>query len=237
MRRSRAEAEGCAKGTPAGSQTPESGTPVTRVFIVSNVLLIREALALYLSRQKRVQVVGIGEPSRHVADQCIQTGADIALVDMALLKPIDLARDFVAMAAPTKIVAFSVADVDDEVLACAESGMSGFVARNGTIEDLVAAVEHAMRGELRCSPRVAGLLFDRVAQLGARVPRDVEVAPLTRREQEIGGLIVQGLSNKAIAQELRIGTATVKNHVHSILDKLHVRRRGEAAARLRERVM
>jgi DNA-binding NarL/FixJ family response regulator len=202
---------------------------------VSHIRLVREALALYLSQEKRVEVVGAGEPSPSVAAAFLHARVDIVLLDMSVFSAIDPARRFVGLAPPARVIAFAVGEADNDVLACAESGMAGFVVRSGTIEDLVTAIENAMRGELRCSAHVAGRLFDRLAQLGARLAPDAQPALLTRREREIGGLIVQGLSNKAIAEELRIGTATVKNHVHSILDKLHVRRRGEAAVRLRDR--
>jgi DNA-binding NarL/FixJ family response regulator len=233
MTGSRAKVGGYANGTLAHGAEPIIQIP--RVFIVSNVRLVQEALVLYLSQEKRVEVVGAGEPSPSVAAAFLHARVDIALLDMSVFSAIDTARRFVALASPAKVVAFSVAEADSDVLACAESGMAGFVTRNSTIEDLVTATENAMRGELRCSPHIAGRLFDRLAQLGARLAPDAEPPLLTKREREIGGLIVQGLSNKAIAEELRIGTATVKNHVHSILDKLHVRRRGEAAVRLRDR--
>jgi two-component system, NarL family, nitrate/nitrite response regulator NarL len=119
------------------------------------------------------------------------------------------------------------------VIACAEAGISAFVAREGTAEDLVAAVHQAMRGELVCSPRVTALLFDRVAALSAERTTSIPTDALTEREKEIIPLVEQGLSNKEIARQLRVGAATVKNHVHNILEKLQVRRRGEVAARLR----
>lgn len=206
-----------------------------RVFILSQIRLVREALALSLSREQRLSVVGVGETSSSIVETFVNAQADVALLDMSISGAVDAARSLATLSPPAKVVAFAVAEIDDDVVACAESGMAGFVSRDGTIDDLVAAVESAMRGELRCSPRVAALLFGRVAQLGARLPRDAALRLLTPREREVSALIDQGLSNKVIAKELHIGLATVKNHVHSILDKLQVRRRSEAAARLRGR--
>jgi len=87
-----------------------------------------------------------------------------------------------------------------------------------------------VRNELVCSPRIAALLFSRIAAIGSERSHG---SALTRREHEIVSLMTQGLSNKEIARQLRIQNATVKNHIHSILGKLHVRRRGEVAARIR----
>jgi DNA-binding NarL/FixJ family response regulator len=123
-------------------------------------------------------------------------------------------------------------DVEHEVFACAEARVSGFVSRNGSIQDLVAAVHCAVRNELVCSPRVAALLFGRVASIRSERVGERPNGGLTRREHEIVSLITQGLSNKEIARQLRIQNPTVKNHIHSILGKLQVRRRGEVAARM-----
>jgi len=107
------------------------------------------------------------------------------------------------------------------------------VPRDGTLADLRAVIESVARGEVVCSPRIAASLLRRIADLAAeREPPPPELR-LTSREIEIVELIDQGLSNKEIAQRLSIALPTVKNHVHSILDKLHVHRRAEAAARLR----
>lgn len=119
------------------------------------------------------------------------------------------------------------------MLACAEAGVSGFVSRNGSIHDVVTAVHCAVRNELVCSPRIAALLFSRVAAAGSKRLVDRDNDALIRREHEIVSLIMQGLSNKEISRQLRIQNATVKNHIHNILSKLQVRRRGEVAARIR----
>jgi two-component system, NarL family, nitrate/nitrite response regulator NarL len=135
---------------------------------------------------------------------------------------------------PVKVVAFSVADTEDEVCECAEAGIAGYVARNGSKEDLITAVENAVRGEVLCSPRVAASLFRRLAAHVQTSRQRPPEAPLTGREQDIITLIDTGLSNKEIARQLKISLPTVKNHVHNILEKLQVRRRGAAAALLRE---
>jgi DNA-binding NarL/FixJ family response regulator len=100
------------------------------------------------------------------------------------------------------------------------------------VTELGETVACVMRGELPCTPRLAATLFQRLA-LHASHRQDDGALGLTAREREILTLIDGGLSNKEIAHRLNIEVATVKNHVHRILDKLHVKRRGEAAARIR----
>ena len=121
------------------------------------------------------------------------------------------------------MVAFAAVDSDDALLAYVEAGIVGFVPREGSVADLMAAVEGALSGEARLSPRLTGTLMRRLAELGSvRVPETTSSA-LTRREREILRLIDEGLSNKQIAARLTIELATVKNHVHHILEKTHAR--------------
>lgn len=89
------------------------------------------------------------------------------------------------------------------------------------------SINAVMRGEVLCSPRIARLAFDRVSTLARRVDHGYTIneGRLTRREAEIVRLIDDGLSNKEIAARLHIELSTVKNHVHNILDKLHLRNR------------
>src|SRR5262249_35571818 len=133
----------------------------------------------------------------------------------------------------TKIVACTLRELDEEVLACAEAGIAGFVAADSSGEDLVAAVRHAMRDELHCSPQMAGLLFRRVRALVTHRPHSVLPVTLTRRERQVLELLEQGMSNKEIGRALNISDTTVKTHVHYVIEKLQVHRRGEAAAWLR----
>ena len=104
---------------------------------------------------------------------------------------------------------------------------------DASVDDLVDAIRKALRGEVICSARVTGLLFQRVAALSEATQAPSNMRPLTRRECEIAKLVNKGMSNKEIARSLRIASATVKNHVHNILEKLQVSRRGAAAAILR----
>uniref|UniRef100_UPI0012E2A705 response regulator transcription factor n=1 Tax=Sandarakinorhabdus oryzae TaxID=2675220 RepID=UPI0012E2A705 len=132
-----------------------------------------------------------------------------------------------AAAPEAALVGFGVGD-DQLGLACAEAGLTGFVGRDGTLSDLVDAVRRARAGELGCSPQLAALMCRRLAVLAGR-PASTSLSP---REREVARLVADGLSNKEIAQMLAIGPATVKNHVHNILDKLALRRRSAIAGRL-----
>ena len=137
----------------------------------------------------------------------------------------------------TKILPLAVNATDDDVIAWAEVGAVGYVSREASIEDLATTIEGVAKGETICSPRITTLLFQRVATLAHEGRPDQPRPRLTPREREVARLIQRGHSNKEIASELHIEVATVKNHVHSILKKLEIRRRGEAVARLLEPII
>jgi DNA-binding NarL/FixJ family response regulator len=120
------------------------------------------------------------------------------------------------------------------MIACAEAGVSGLLTANASLTDLVASIHGAGEGELHCSPKLAGALLRRVTALASGRPLNGAASALTTRELEVVRLIDRGLSNKQIALELEIELSTVKHHVHHILEKLEVARRGEAVARLRQ---
>jgi DNA-binding NarL/FixJ family response regulator len=203
-----------------------------RIFILSGVRLFREGLALSLSREETVDVVGTGAPAEALV-QIADLRPEVVLLDSFLIEGPTAPRRLREIVPETKVVAFAVLEIDQAVIDCAEAGIAAYVACEGTAGDLVDAVHQAIRGEVACSPRLTSLLFGRLATLSAaRIP-SIDGGALTPRESEIIALIELGLSNKEIAHRLRIGTATIKNHVHNILEKLQVHRRGEVAARMR----
>jgi DNA-binding NarL/FixJ family response regulator len=183
-----------------------------------------------LERYAQIEVVGAGPADTELLGQLRECRPDAVLLDSAVTGGLAMVRAITEVLPSTKVVAFAVADGEAQVIACAESGAAAFVAAEASVSDLVDVVEGAVRGELRCSPRIAATLFTRLAKLAADQERLYDGLHLTGREGEIIALLDQGLSNKEIARHLRIETATVKNHVHNILEKLHLHRRGEAAA-------
>jgi DNA-binding NarL/FixJ family response regulator len=200
---------------------------------LSDVRLYREGLLLSLSRQEALEVVGADDCSLRTLPYLVERNPEVVILDVAASEAFPIANMLSLRLPITKIIAFAVSEVDDVVLACADAGIAGYVAPDGSASDLISAVEFALRNELYCSPRIAHLLSRRVGMLSAQLARSPETQMLTQRERQILGLVGEGKSNKEIGRALRISNATVKNHVHNILEKLQVHRRGEAAARLR----
>lgn len=206
-----------------------------RLLVASDIRLFRDGLAALLSREDRFTIVGAAALATELGEAVLTTQPEVVLVDMAMPDALDAVRTIVKQHPTVKVVTVGLSDTERDLCACAEAGVSGFVARHGSFDDLVEMLECVDRGELRCSGRAAAALLRRVTKLATQRARISGGIHLTPREFEVLDLIDQGLSNKEIAGSLGIEVATAKNHVHNILEKLHVHRRGEAAARFRRR--
>lgn len=202
-------------------------TPSYRTVILGTVKLYCEGLAQRLSATP-LHVIDMATTWAEAYDRIRRHRPDVVLMDASsheFLPHVALLRDVQDLI----VVAFAVSDDEGDIIACAEAGVSAFVERSASIDDLVDAVVRGLRGELQLSPRLAATLFRRVGTLGrpGALPRG---ARLTAREREILLMLRSGMSNKEIATGLGLCVPTVKNHVHRLLEKLGVHRRSEAVA-------
>jgi DNA-binding NarL/FixJ family response regulator len=202
---------------------------MTRVIIVVSVRLYREGLAQLLGAQEGFNVVGTAPDGLAAAARLTNVEPDVALIEMAAPNVDRFVEALATRPSRVPLVALGISDSDSDVLACAERGAAGFVTSDASLEELTGTIRRAARGELVCSPRTAGTLLRRLGALAAERRPEALGIRLTRREREVATLMREDLSNKEIATRLRIEVATVKNHVHNVLDKLHVHRRSDAA--------
>jgi DNA-binding NarL/FixJ family response regulator len=216
----------------AGTPVADGRDAAIRVFLVADVCIYRELLVDALANDGRIDVAG--STPADIASMAIgMTEPDVVLVDTSSNAGSDRVRALVAAAPSAKIVAVGIPDAEPVLLELVEAGVTGYVTAEQPLGELVEAVEAAANGELRCSPRVAAALAERVAALKAGEHRNGDDLGLTRRQREVAALIAEGLSNKQIAGRLSIERATVKNHVHNILSKLGVNHRDEVATLFR----
>jgi two-component system nitrate/nitrite response regulator NarL len=202
---------------------------VIRVLVLGEVRLNREGIAALLAAERTLRVSTLAPTAGGVPSRA--ASVDVVVIDISALGgPSDIRRVVGTFEAP--IVVLGVPEDEHQVIAFAELGVVGFVEREAALEDLVASIVSAARGHASLPPRIATTLLRRVSSLAAR-RSSPEIAALTMREREVVELIAEGLSNKEIAARLSIELATVKNHVHNILEKLEVSRRTDAVARLR----
>ena len=132
------------------------------------------------------------------------------------------------------IVALGLVEQRQQVIHCGRAGFTGYVSREVTAEQLCSALHDVMAGRQACPAEISCGLLRALFQGEGSAPPPASEASLTRREGEVLGLIGQGLSNKEIARELCLSVATVKHHVHGVLDKLNLQRRTQAMRRVRD---
>jgi DNA-binding NarL/FixJ family response regulator len=203
------------------------------LLLVCRVRLYSDAITERLAGEPGIDLVGIVGVCDDVIAGVTGAAPDVVLLDTGTPGALAMAGRLMRERPLTRILGFGVNDVPQEVVACAEAGLAGYVPCTASIADLVSAVRCVARGDTVCSVAMADGLFRHLRGVALGTVPSAADRALTRRQQQILRLIDEGLSNKEIAQRLSLGTSTVKNHVHEILDRLHVARRGEAAARIR----
>ncbi len=205
---------------------------VATVVVASDVRLYGEGLALVFAADGRIRVSQVAATPEQAAE-CIALGGAQALVIDAAMRGVRDVLDVARRVAPRKpIVLFGVPERDEDLLDCIDAGAAAFVSRDVTSHELIETVLSSLRGGMTVSSGSIAALLGRLATR-ARLGFHAPAAQLTARERQLASLLDEGLSNKEIAQRLHISVATVKNHVHRILEKLQVERRGQAVSRLR----
>jgi two-component system nitrate/nitrite response regulator NarL len=200
---------------------------VLRVFVVSDVRIYREGLTLALTSAGGFEVVAMAGSDPGLLSSIEGARPDAVIVDLSA-NGMEAIRRVRSELPQLRVVAFGVDENEQDILACAENGVAGYVCREASSEELADNLRSAIRDEVVCSPKIAASLFRRLASLASRATTGDD--RLTIRERQVLALIRHGLANKQIAVELSIAEATVKNHVHNLLEKLHVKRRAQAAS-------
>jgi two-component system, NarL family, nitrate/nitrite response regulator NarL len=204
-----------------------------RVLLIHTVRVYREALASALRRESTIDEVRAVASLDATLDRPPAAPPDIVLLDVGTTNGAQGVREVLRRFPHAPVVAIGAVESLDEIVGLLESGAAGFLANEASLESLPSFIASVTCGEMPCSPQVAAALSRRLALLAAERGDATPISRLTPRELQILDLLERGLSNKEIARALHITVLTVKNHVHNLLEKLQVRRRGEAAARAR----
>jgi DNA-binding NarL/FixJ family response regulator len=202
-----------------------------RVFVASDVRLYREGVSRLIAADNSLELAGAASTSESPARLRDGVEPEVVLVDATRRVNLRLAREISSAAGEGRVVALVAPNQGDDFLALADAGVSGLLSWEASPHQLAEILRRAARGETTCSPDVAEALLTRAREKPGSGSGFQD--SLTTREAQIAALVADGLSNKAIASRLSIEVATVKNHVHSVLEKLRVHSRGEAAAKLR----
>lgn len=210
-----------------------------KVLLIIEVRLIGNIFASVLGEEADIKVAGcvatLEDALRFIQTQDI----NVVLVSAELPNQgaLEFTRAIIDRGLSTKVLVLGLSEENqNEALRYIESGACGFILKDSSVNELVEAIRLAQKGEARVSSRFAGAMMERLFYLSSmfsavenRIDGDVR---LTAREIEVLQFIGEGLTNQEIAARLVVEVGTVKNHVHSILEKLNVSNRDEAASYL-----
>jgi DNA-binding NarL/FixJ family response regulator len=208
-----------------------------RVVIADDHPFYRQGLARLL-RQSGVEVVGEAANGLAAIELVGRLAPDVAVVDLNMpgLSGVEVTRRLNERTPATRVLVVSVSAREDDVTDAILAGASGYVLKDGPVEDVVAGIQAAAAGESLLSPRIAATLLDRIRHPD-RVMPDLSPVPISPRELQVLGLVAEGRGTHEIGEALRIGAGAVTKHVSSILMKLQVENRVQAAMRtVRHRV-
>jgi two-component system response regulator DevR len=202
-----------------------------RLLIVDDHEVVRQGLVSLLDRRDAFQVVAEAGNVVEALEMARKYEPDIVVMDVRLPdgSGIEACRDIRADLPKTKVVILTSYPDEEAVLSAIIAGASGYLLKQIRARDLVAAIEAVGRGESLLDPAVTEKVLERVRRIATGTFTD-ELAALTQQEQKILLLVAEGKTNKEIATEVFLSDKTVKNYVSSILSKLNLERRAQAAA-------
>jgi two-component system response regulator DevR len=211
---------------------PESPTvDALSLLIVDDHEVVRQGLAALLGRRPEFHVVGEAGTVAEAVAAARRFRPDLVVMDVRLPdgSGVEACREIRAEMPDTRVVMLTSYPDEDAVLSAIIAGASGYLLKQVRARDLVAALEAVGRGESLLDPAVTGRVLDRIRRIATGDQPD-ELAQLTSQERKILLLVAEGKTNKEIAADEFLSDKTVKNYVSSILSKLNLERRAQAAA-------
>ena len=198
-----------------------------RVLVVDDHPLFRQGVLFTLGRNPDIEVVGEGENGQQAVELAQKLRPDVLLLDitMPVIDGIQAATQVRQLMPDIQIVMLTASEEGDDLMAAMKAGARGYVVKGAGAGEIVTAVIAASRGEAYITPKMAGNLLREMTQKPVNDP----LSELTERELQVLDLVARGLSNKEVGIQLSLAEKTVKHYLTSVLQKLHVRSRVEAA--------
>ncbi|GGO36034.1 DNA-binding response regulator [Gemmobacter aquaticus] len=205
------------------------------IVIADDHPLYREGVARTLMEDKALIVVGQAQDAGGAVELAARLKPDLLLLDISMPGGGGLAalREAITLPDAPKIAMLTASEEDDQVMQALKAGALGYVLKGVGARELVGIVKDLARGQTYVSPVLAGRLLASMRNGGAARPAN-PLADLSKREEDILRLVAEGKSNKEIGLTLDLQEKTVKHYMTSILQKLHLRNRVEAAVLARE---
>ena len=216
----------------ADETTPAASTTAPlRLLVVDDHEIVRQGLVALLDRRAGFEVVAQAGTVAEAVDQARRHQPDIVVMDVRLPdgSGIEACREIRAELPGTRVLMLTSYPDEEAVMSAIIAGASGYLLKQIRARDLVAALETVGRGESLLDPGVTEKVLERVRRMASGDLND-ELSALTAQERKILMLVAEGKTNKEIAADVFLSDKTVKNYVSSILSKLDLERRAQAAA-------
>ena len=207
-----------------------SDTATVKIMLVDDHEVVRMGLRTLLERREGFDIVAEAGSVAEAVAQAHQLQPDVIVMDVRLPDGtgVEACREIRGERPETKVIMLTSYADDEAVYGSIMAGASGYLLKQTRGQNLAEAIERVAAGESLLDPGVTDKVLTRMRQLAAG--ETDELASLSPQERRIIGLIAEGKTNKEIAEEVFLSDKTVKNYVSSILSKLNLRRRSEAAA-------
>jgi len=202
-----------------------------RILIVDDHILFREGLAGLLRSQPDTAVIGECGTVAEAIELSLRLKPDVILMDFSLPDGtgLDATRAILAKEPETQIIFLTVHDNDERLIAAMRAGAKGYLLKNLSVSKLLASLRALERGEAAISRKMMARILEEFALSTPASGQPLSpLIGLTSREIEVLRELSDGITNQEIAGRLYISENTVKNHIHNILEKLHLNNRREA---------
>ena len=204
-----------------------------RVMLVDDHEVVRQGLKALIETDEDMVVVGEADGVQASIDRAGLTRPDVVVMDVRLTdgSGIEATREIRAQHPEIKVIMLTSFADDEALFASIMAGASGYVLKQVKSNDLVRSIRSVADGQSLVDPSMTGAVLDRLRK-GRDLLKDEKLARLSPQEERILGLVAEGKTNKEIGDAINLAEKTVKNYVSTILQKLEVARRAEAAAYL-----
>ncbi len=205
---------------------------VIAVALIEDNRLVREGISSLLNRMPDFEVVAAGSSADTALLRAVTP--DVVLLDLGLRNgdSLRMAQRVRKEFPGAKIIVMDLLPVHEEIVEYVNAGVSGFIMKDATLDDLADTIRSVASGVNVLPPEMTGSLFSQIAReaVAKGRPLVLDAVRMTPRERQVIALISEGMSNKEIAKELHIATHTVKSHVRNIMEKLALHTRLQIAA-------
>jgi len=204
------------------------------VVILTPIRMFGDGLAACFSSRSEISVAAIASDLAILRDSLETNSVDVVLIDVT--QGIDLfdVRPIAIQYPDVPLLALGLNEQRQEVISCGCKGFAGYIPRDASIDVVCKSLREVALGRLTCPPEISSGLLRALFRKEQSPEESIADLALTRRESEVLELLGRGLSNKEIGNELCLSVATVKHHVHHVLEKLKLQRRAQAMRKVQD---